>query len=300
MRYIFIILSLSALALASLGDDPPKPADGPTLVIADAAGKEHKLKTWHFATGTRRLDWLAAAAKDGDKPPAGPEALAFREENSTTFVEGVLTLIPLERIKSIEYDDKDGVSVRVAAGAKADEDEVLKGTTKYKGINKLAIEAEVDKGDLGVAAVKFLGGVSKGGVRSLRFPGARAPAAAPAGRPSLVTIAEQKEPQKAADLMPLYRFADASERLVPRLMFKKTLKVDVAKIQKLRAVAGEQEGSEFTVTLKDGTEDTLTLLSKTTLDDKEATLVGLVGRVPAGYKLFPLHAVSEVQFDEGK
>ena len=39
-----------------------------------------------------------------------------------------------------------------------------------------------------------------------------------------------------------------------------------------------------------------TLLPKVTLEGKPATLVGLVGRVPAGYKLFPLHVIAEVEF----
>src|SRR5262249_21064182 len=149
--------------------------------------------------------------------PAGPEALEFRDDNSTNFQEGVLTLIPLERIRAIDYDDNDSVSVRVAAGDKPDADEVLSGTTKYRGVNKLTIEAEVDKGDLGVAEVKFLGGAPKG-IRGVRFPPAKAPAAAPEGRLAVVTVADKrKNVQKATDLQPLYRFADGSERLVPVL-----------------------------------------------------------------------------------
>src|SRR5262249_35805404 len=256
------------------------------------------------AAGTRRLGWLAPAPKEGDdkpKTPAGPEALEFRDENSTNFQEGVTTLIPLDRIRSIDYDDNDTVTVRVAAGDKPDADELVKGTTKYRGVNKLTIEAEVDKGELGVAEVKFLGGVAKG-IRSVRFPAAKAPSAGAEGRPGLVSVADKKKnEQKAADLQPLYRFADGSERLVPVLLFKKTLKLDVAKISKLRASEGkEADGLEWGVTLRDGEEETLTLLPKGMIDDKEAVLEGLLGRVPAGYKLFPMHTIAGVQFDEPK
>jgi len=34
-----------------------------------------------------------------------------------------------------------------------------------------------------------------------------------------------------------------------------------------------------------------------TLDGKEAELEGLLGRVPGGYKLFPPHTFSQIEFD---
>lgn len=298
-----------AAAAAAPAADPATPAGG-TLVVIDAAGKEQKLTAWHFVSGTRRLGWLAPAApaKPGEPPPegakkapAGPEALEFRDDKSTTFVEGVLTLIPLERLRAIDYDaDKDAATVRVATGVEPAE-EVLTGSTKYRGINKVVLAAEVDKGDLGVAEVKYLGGVPKG-VRGLRFPETKVAAAA-GGRPATVTVADrEKDVQKVTDLQPLYRLADGGERLLPTLYFRKTLKIDVAKVQKLRAVEGkEAPGSEWEVTLAGAAEETFTLLPKVTLEGKPATLVGLLGRVPAGYKLFPLHVIAEVEFGaEGK
>ena len=51
------------------------------------------------------------------------------------------------------------------------------------------------------------------------------------------------------------------------------------------------------MTLKDGEENTLTLLKTVPVDDKPAALEGFVGRVPAGYRLFPVQALAEVQFD---
>jgi hypothetical protein len=84
-------------------------------------------------------------------------------------------------------------------------------------------------------------------------------------------------------------------------MFKKTLKLEVAELQKLVTVDSKAaEGKEMDVTLKDGHSDTLTLLKTGKLDDKDATLMGLVGRVPGGYKLFPVHTIAEIQFDELK
>jgi hypothetical protein len=160
----------------------------------------------------------------------------------------------------------------------------------------------VDKGALGIAEVKFLGGGGEKPIRAIRFPSPKPPASTPAGRPAyVVVIAEDKKNvQKVFDLQPLYQFPDG-ERLVPTLMFKKTLKLDVAKIQKLVSVEGRvPEGKEMDVTLKDGNSDTLTLLKNVSVDDKQATLIGLIGRVPAGYKLFPVHTCTEIHFDELK
>jgi hypothetical protein len=66
----------------------------------------------------------------------------------------------------------------------------------------------------------------------------------------------------------------------------------------LRAAEGkDSEGAEWGVTLKGGEEETYTLLQKPILDGKPATLAGFVGRVSAGYKLFPPHTVAEIEFD---
>src|SRR5437016_5214702 len=117
--------------------DDKKPEAG-TIVIIDAKGKENKLKAWEIVAGTRKLGWLAPPEKEPEekkpddkedpasapkraplKPVArGPEALSFRDENSTNFVNGVLTLIPLDTIRQIDYDNEEQkVTVKVA-GAK--------------------------------------------------------------------------------------------------------------------------------------------------------------------------------------
>src|SRR5690242_4693554 len=94
----------------SAGEAGKKPAAG-VLVVVDNAGKEVKLSNWKFLTGTRKMTWLAAAGKskakgkEGEEEvPVGPEALEFRDENSTTFKDGILTLVPLASIKKIDYD----------------------------------------------------------------------------------------------------------------------------------------------------------------------------------------------------
>ena len=112
---------------------------------------------------------------------------------------------------------------------------------------------------------------------------------------------KDKEPHKVSDLQPLYRLADGRLKLLPTLMFRKTVKLDVAKIQKLHQVEGTPaDAPEFQLTLKDGAEHTLTLLKSIDLDGQKMTLEGLVGKVPAGFKLFPIHTIADVPFDEEK
>lgn len=285
------------------------------LVLVDAKGKEQKVKAWQFVAGTRRLGWLAPQKKEPERPekrdrggpparprPAdrheaqGPEALAFRDDNSTVWKDGVLTLVPLEHLRGIDFDNEnETATVRVATGDKPDADATLTGTTKYRGTNKFTIEAEVDKGELGIAAVKFNGGV-KNGIRSLRLPSPK-PAPAPAGRPAQVTVnldGKKKAAEKVTDLSVLYE-TPAGEKLAPVLLFKKTIKLDLSKARKL--VAAEGEVAEWQVTLKDGNEETFTLRPAGELDGVQVVFQGFLARVPAGYKLFPAHAVAEIEFE---
>src|SRR5262249_52481995 len=152
----------TALLTCSVTADEPKKDDTPVVTIIDGNGKEHKVKGWKITAGTRRLGWLAPAddkepmPKDppprGGKAPkkgtGGPEALAFREDDSTTFVDGVLTLVPLDRLRELEYDkEKKTVTATVATGNKKDAATVkLHGATRFQGVNRVTLEAEIDKG----------------------------------------------------------------------------------------------------------------------------------------------------------
>jgi hypothetical protein len=311
--------SLAALAGAGIigcvavflfaADEPPKAAEPGTLLVVDPAGKEQKLKSWTWVAGTRHLAFLAPADKEPEPPkdkpkdkpkPVGPEALEFREETSTVYADGILTLIPLDRLRGIDYDtEKEIVTARVANGPKPEDDAKLTGLTKFLRINKIIIEAEVDKGDLGLAEVKFLGGVQKGGIKGIRFPPPKGDAAATGGRPAVVTSADRtgKATHKVTDVLPLYRVNETREQTAPLLFFKKTLKIDVAKIKTIVPAGPDDEEKGWQVVLKDGNDENLSLLRDVTLGDKPAKLIGLLARVPAGYKLFPLHTLAEIRFD---
>lgn len=314
IRVICLLTAAIVIGVLHAADDAPRSAEPGTLIVIDQAGKEHKLKAWKFTAGTRHLSWLAPAApaakddKSKDKVkekavkvPAGPEALEFRDEHSTTFAKGILTLVPLERIRSVDFDnDQKSVTLRVAVSARPEEDVKLTGTTKYKGENHLTIEAEVDKGDMGVAEIKFLAGVPKG-IKALRFPPPKV-AEAPMGRSAVLTASDkEKTVHTAVDVQVLYHLTDGTLQVLPMLMFKKTLKVDLAKVKKLHFHSGNaKEGPETDVAFTDGEEQTVTLLRAIILHDKAAALEGLLARVPVGYKLFPIHTLLDVHFGDAE
>jgi hypothetical protein len=290
-------VTLTALALTlalATGHGGEKKA--PALGIVNAAGKQEKLLRWHFTQGTRKLSWLAAP----EDKAGGPECLQLREEHSTTYVEGILTLIPLGSLKAIDYDP-DKKSVRVTALATDGKDVILSGTTKYQNFNRIALDGEADLGELGAAEVKLQGGDAKG-VRGVRFP-APQPASEVRGRTATV-LADDKEKSvhAVAGLTPLY-LSGSTYRTLPELMFKKTVKIDLDKMIKLRRLPPadkKQTALEFEVTLGSGEQHNLTLLTKIEHDGKTAQLVGLVGQVAVGYKLFPLHTIAELRFEEKK
>lgn len=302
---LFFVAALTVFIEAA--EDKPKPAEPGTLIIIDVAGKEQKLKTWKFTDGVRRLGWLApatatdsdddqkAASKGKRQPATGPEALAIRAEMEIEYLEGILTLIPLQQLAAIDFDNEMGtIAAQVGEGDAA---EKIVGSTKYKRINKLVIEAEVDKGDLGIAEIKYLGGVSRG-IRGVRFSAPKAAPSLPQGRRALVVSSDGKSKtsqHKVVDLLPLYRLPNGSEKLLPTILFRKTLKLDLGTIKKIVAAGGDEGG--WQVTRKEGEEETLTLLPSIPYEGKSARLIGFVGRVPVGYKLFPASAIAEITFD---
>jgi hypothetical protein len=286
------LLGGAFIGLTALRADEPARADGEPLVVIDAAGKEHKLKTWKFTGGARRLAWLAPK----DKPLEGPEALEFREMDSTAFAEGVVTLVPLDRLRTLEYDaKKEMVKLTAATGPKDADMATLNGSTGYQNTNKPTLEGQADKG---AEKEKFLCGVMKDGIKSAKFPATKVQAL-PAGRPAVLTTRrgdDSPTEHKMGDFLPLYRFADGSEVLSPTL-YCKTTKIDMAKVIKIERSAGAMDDTVWILSFKKADDETLTLDKSPKIDGKEATLAGFLGRVPAGYKLFPALIIKDVEFD---
>lgn len=292
-RCAWIGCALISVAVAGLAAPAgEKKADAP-LVIVNAQNKEVNLKGWRLTAGIRRMP--AAGSK-------GPECLEFRDEHSTTYQAGILTLVPVASLRKLDYDyAKKTVTAVVATESK---DVTLLGTTKFPGINRLTIEGDADLGALGFAAVKFQGGNAKGGVIGVRFP---APQPIPAvTERTTVIVGEDKDRTRhvVAELTAPYQLADGTVRLMPQLHFKKTVKIELAKIAALRHVEAEdkkQTSFDFEVTLQSGEKHTLTLLTKVELDGgKSATLSGLFGKVAVGYQLFPAHTIAELRTEEEK
>src|SRR5262249_45366100 len=127
------------VALAGLGAHSIRAQDkaaAPLLVI-DAKGKETELKSWKFTYGTMRL-WAMDAK-------AAPECLVFREDKSTTYQNGIATLVPLASIRAIDYDNgKKTIAVTLLNSE--GKEETLRGSTRFKDINKLTLEAEAELG----------------------------------------------------------------------------------------------------------------------------------------------------------
>ena len=243
MRAMFACLVLIAfLPLPEFinAQDAPKTAKS-GLIVVNTDGQEHTLKNWHIVLGTGSV-----LRNDPIKPPAkgepakqadGPEYLEFREDNSTSFEEGILTLVPITSIRQIDYDDakKTVALTMVQADGK---EVVLTGTTKYRSINKLTIEGDIDAKDLEGATVRVQGGMpnAKPAVKSFRFPSAAQPPPKVAGPGVIITaVAKEKLELKANDLKALYRAA-GQDRVSANLLFKKQARIDLAKIVKMKHV----------------------------------------------------------------
>ena len=280
-------------------DDPKDAKDAHLYVVPPVGGKEVKLIDWRFSLGTRRLSWLEPApVSPKTKTPTGPEYLEFREDKSTTYANGILTLVPMSSIKKMDYDrEKKNVAVVVATAGK---DETLAGTTKFIGANKITIEGDAVLEGLGAATVKFQGG-SNDGVHGVRFPNPKTVAPVKGAATTITADDKEKTKHTAFDLQPIY-LVDGSYRTLPYVSFKKTVKVDLDKIVRLKFIPSSDKNvisHEFEVTLRDGNKHVLSMLTTIEVDKKKSmTFVGLVGRVPVGYKLFPPHTMLELQVAE--
>jgi hypothetical protein len=295
-------LSLAgALFLACCGTAPAgDKGDANVLTVIDKDGKEHKLKTWKFVTGTRKLSWLAPADKEPAKgkkaPAAGPEVFVV-SEGEYPLKKRVLTFIPVESVRSIEFDATEKkMTVRVAVSTTEDDDAKIEGVTGYENTNHFAVEAQTDLGELGQATVRFQGGGAKG-VKSFRFADPKPVDPLPAGRAGKIKQQDTKLPTfRFVDLQPLYATAGGQERTLPHLYFKETVKVELAKIEKM---VGDK--LDFTLTLAGGKEQPpLVLLERPKDSDGKGTLQleGLVGRGIVGWRLFPMITVGELTFDD--
>jgi len=275
------------------------------LTLIDAAGKELTLKNWKFATGTKHLSWLDPKAdvpvpkgkKGSPVPPTGPEFLEFREKKLEMYKDDVSTFIPLTSLKRIDYDLK-AKEVSVTLLASDGKDLTLRGTTEYVGINKYNLDGEIDAGALQVGGpVKLQDGFLRAGIKSIVFADAKPAPQAVGSKAQVVTRGKEKTKHDVMDLQPVYKVG-TRYRLVPALTFQKTVKIDLNDLARLTHLPRKDKKGgllDFNVEKRDGSKQGLTLLDKLTMGEKEsAVLAGLVGRVSAGYRIFPATIIAEV------
>jgi hypothetical protein len=302
LRWSMLLLALGCSGFAAA---QPTGADPAWEILYDAK-VAIRLEQPRFTMGTKQLAWLAEAvkAKAGAKNlPAGPEHLEFREESSTLFKDGIITYIPLPSLLRLEYDPEKKLVKALVAAADGNE-ATLTGSLKFVGINKFQVEGVAQPSGVTIPAgpLAVQDGLLKTPIRGIRLRDVKAakPVELPAGR-SAIVIGQDKEKSehRVTALTPLYRVG-AGQRLAPVLMFQKRGHLDLDKIETLRqlpAAKKQTTSSDYEVTLAGGGKETLTLLEKTTLEDNQpAQLVGLVGRVAAGWKLFPPHTIAELRF----
>jgi hypothetical protein len=288
-----VLLGSLAAAAAQVVEQPA--AGGEPVVVVDSAGKEVRLTGVKVTGGVRRLGWLADPKGAGDDAKKGPLAFQLREPHSTTYAQGVVTLVPLAAIEAIRYEpDKMTVSVK---GLK----EPLVGSTQFRGINTLAFE-----GDSGGSVAKFAGGVPKGGIKSVTFPNAKP---LPDRKPDRQAWSVQIVQPKAGDptltvrnLMVLYAYPGGAEELTDQLSVRKGGVYPLWTLNRLEVLAVDPNTQMAAAEIQaqallprapwvDTVEQVVAVPLTREKDKRTGTLVGLVGEVDAGWKLFPLHAV---------
>lgn len=285
---------LVALALTA-ADAPPE-----IVTIVDGDDKEIKLGGVKYTLGVRRLAWLGDASAATDDGKKGPWAFEIREPDSTLYQKGVITLVPMASIEGVKYDYTNFTAAIAVKGLK---DPVM-GTTKYKGFCFLGVE-----GEAGGVKAKLTGGeLSKAktgprtGFKSIAFPQAKPLPPRAANAPGwAITLEDAKpadRPHIVRNLKALYQFSGGVEQISDLLPARKGEPVVLgtgdkpSPYKKIEVIAVDPTNRTLVLELDSG--ERTVVIPTGELDKKPATLVGFLGEVDAGWKLFPLHAIGEM------
>lgn len=293
MRRVFGVAGLVlAVAVApGRGADEPLAKAG-EVVVTDVDGKETKLTGVKLAAGTRRLAWLADPKGTTPEEKSGPLAVEVREPNSTTFAKGVLTLVPAASIESARYD-YEKLSVTYAVKGLKDP---IQGTLQYKGINTLGIGGTAD----GKAASFTAGVLGKAAVKMVVFPDAKPVPALKAGANWAVQIihpAANNPTVKARNLKALYQFPGGVETITDGIPVRKGEPIPFnEKLARFEMLANDTNTNfaAAEVEVAGAGEKVVAIPLTVEQEKKTGTLVGFVGEVEAGYKLFPLHTIKVI------
>jgi hypothetical protein len=238
------------------------------------------------------MAWLADPAGATEDAKKGPLALELREPHSTTYKAGIVTYVPVGSIESIKYDYDKKVALVAVKGLT----EPLAGTLEYQGLNVLAFSGTADS-----KAAAFSGGsFKKGNIKAVAFPDTKPVDPKKGLSPWLVQINQPKamDPTlKAANFKFLYHFPGGAEVLTDAATVRKgdPFKMDDA-VKAFTPVAVDLNNDTAVVEVQvgDGPEK-LVVLPPIEKDGKKGTLVGLLGEVDAGWKLFPLVAIKSMK-----
>ncbi|MEZ6139275.1 MAG: hypothetical protein R3B84_01775 [Zavarzinella sp.] len=284
MQKIALVTCLWCCAWSPIGSAEP-------LTIVDRTEKKVALSQWKIIPQPKTVSWIQPAEA----------VFEFRELDSTTYQEGIVTFIAWNRIQQIKYNyekGKETAELKVVGLEKP-----LVGTARFRGINTITIEGDIPQGKA-VATTRFRGGVLDGGVLQIDFPMPKPPnvkkISPDTHQFSIVPVAKSKEPAPktaVTNLTALYRDATGKEHLLNYLRFRKTLKVELANITTLEVqqINLKDRTADCEVQMKDGSSLNLALMLDIEIDGKAARLAGLVGEVPAGYRLFPVHTFTRLQ-----
>jgi hypothetical protein len=288
---MILVLASGFAGLFARGDDPPAAGEA---VVTDVDGKEYKLTGVKFTTGTRRLAWLADPKGTTEDAKKGPLALEIREPHSTTFTKGVLTLVPVSSLESAKYDYEKQI---VHLGVKGLKDPIP-GTLQYKGINVLGFGGTSDK-----KVMTFTGGVlSKTAVKTATFSGATAlPKRKDDGITWTIQIVQPTADNPtltARNLKVLYAYTGGTEQLLDGMPVRKGEPIPFdEKLQRFEMLANDPNTNIAAAEISTGSgpDRVIAIPLVEEKDKKTGTLVGILGEVDGGWKLFPLHAVKVIK-----
>jgi len=211
-----------------------------------------------------------------------------------------VTLVPLSSIEALKYDSDKQIATVTVAGLK----DPLTGTTQFKGMNNIGVE-----GDGG----KFAGGVPKTGVKAIKFDGAKPTAEFKVETKWIITIDQPKanNPKlKVANLKVLASLPAGREMLLdsiptwhdkPISLNLKEAPAVAQRFEPLEVLAVDPaRGVTFGWVISNPAEykvHTPFVPFSTQVEKQKATLLGLIGEVPGGWKFFPWHSVVKIEKD---
>jgi hypothetical protein len=292
---LIVLISTSVNGFGGGADEP-----GPdSVVVTDVDGKEHTLSAVKFSAGTRRLSWLGDSEGATEDAKKGPLALEVRESTSAMpLAQGIITLVPIASVESIRYDfDKEQVTIGVEGLSQP-----LTGALFYPRVNVIGIS-----GTSTTKTASFTGGVrGKPSVKSITFAGVKPLARSRSGTSWNIRIIKTKKDEPvvvdnptlaARNLKVLVSTAGGGERLLDALPIRKGEPIAFdAKLKRFELLANDLNTGIAAAEIEtaDGAERVIAIPLTLGKDKKASSIVGLVGEVDAGWKLFPLHTIKVI------